>query len=148
MPLQTGTATQEPVASLVALTEEARRALGNRSGVPVASLPFRVGRERRTPSARSVPQEERRGATPQLNDVYLLDSMRKHLFVSGAHFAIDREADSFVLMDRGSACGTVVAGTRVGGRRTGGRTELRSGDEIVVGTRTSPYVYRFEVASE
>jgi hypothetical protein len=43
-----GTAvTPPPVATLVAITEEATHALGGRSGVPVTTFPFRVGRERR-----------------------------------------------------------------------------------------------------
>ncbi|MDA1185929.1 MAG: hypothetical protein O2930_14960, partial [Acidobacteria bacterium] len=94
------TATHPPVASLVAATEEARHALGGRSDVRVTTLPFRVGRERR--EAGSTPPafaDQRRGTAPQLNDVYLLDSMRKQLYVSGAHFAIDRDADAFVLLD-------------------------------------------------
>ena len=146
---QEATATPPPAALLVATTEEATRALGGRSEVRVTTLPFRVGRERRGGySARPASFDQRIGAHRQLNDVYLLDSMRKHLYVSGEHFAIERAADTFVLLDRGSACGTVVGGTRVGGDRTGGRSALRSGDEIVVGTRRSPYVFRFEIATD
>ena len=52
----------------------------------------------------------------------------------------------FFLADCGSACGTIVAGSRIGGHRKGGRTELRNGDEVVVGTYKSPYVFRFRVA--
>lgn len=52
----------------------------------------------------------------------------------------------FFLTDRRSACGTIVAGRRIGGRRKGGRTELRDGDEVIVGTSKSPYVFRFRVA--
>ena len=146
---QVAPTTRPPVASLVATTEEATLALGGRSEVRVTTLPFRIGRERRVAgSTRPASFDLRRGAAPQLNDVYLLDPPRKHLQVSGEHFAIERAADTFLLLDRGSACGTVVAGTRVGGDRAGGRAALHSGDEIVVGTRRSPYVFRFEVATD
>jgi len=67
------------------------------------------------------------------------------LNISREHFAIECAGSQFVLVDLGSACGTIVAGTPVGGGRTGGRTELRSGDEIVVGTDTSPYLFRFKI---
>lgn len=149
MTIQGTATTHPPTASLVATTEEAVRALGGQPGLRVTSFPFRVGRERRVAaSRRPASTDQRLGAVPQLNDVYLLDSVRKQLFISGEHFVIEREAGTFALLDRGSACGMVVAGTRVGGDRAGGRTTLRSGDEIVVGHRRSPYVFRFEVAAE
>ncbi len=145
---QEPTATPRPVASLVATTEEATQALGGRSDVRVETFPFRVGRERRVEtSARSGSEDLRIGVEPQLNDVYLPDPLRKHLHISGKHFAVEHVADKFFLRDRGSACGTIVAGRQIGGDRKGGRTELRSGDEIVVGTERSPYVFRFELAT-
>ena len=138
-----------PVASLVATTEEATRALGGRSDVRVTTFPFRVGRERRVrASAQPTSGDLRLGVESQLNDVYLPDPLRKRLHISGKHFAVEYAADKFFLRDRGSECGTIVAGRRIGGHRKGGRTELRSGDEIVVGTDTSPYVFRFEVATD
>jgi len=70
------------------------------------------------------------------------------LQISREHFAIERATGSYFLVDRGSACGTIVAGRHIGGDRAGGRTELRSGDEIVVGTDGSPYVFRFEIATD
>ena len=51
------------------------------------------------------------------------------------------------VVDRGSVRGTIVAGRQIGGNRAGGRTELRSGDVIIVGTSTSEYVFRFEIKS-
>jgi len=89
--------------------------------------------------------ERRLGNVPKANDVYLVEPTSSVSRVSREHFAIEYAVDQFVLVDRGSACGTIMAGKRVGGNRTGGRVELRSGDEIVVGTHGSPYVFRFEL---
>jgi pSer/pThr/pTyr-binding forkhead associated (FHA) protein len=143
-----GTAVTPPrVATLVAITEEATHALGGRSGVPVTTFPFRVGRERRVgPPAYPTSGELRLGVESPLNDFYLPDPARKHLHISAKHFAVEYVDETFFLRDRGSACGTIVAGQRIGGKRKGGRIKLRSGDEIVIGTDTSPYVFRFEVA--
>jgi predicted component of type VI protein secretion system len=88
--------------------------------------------------------EQRRGAAPELNDVYLPEDPAAALQIAGAHFTIVDVDGEFFLTDRGGSCGTVVAGQRLGGRRKGGRTELRDGDEIIVGTRSSPYVFRFQ----
>ena len=99
------------------------------------------------PPAAPVLIELRLGAAPELNDLYLLEpSWEDLLHISREHFAVEHAEHQFFLIDRCSACGTIVAGTQVGGDRTGGRTELRSGDEIIVGTDTSPYVFRFDVS--
>ena len=84
---------------------------------------------------------------PQLNDVYLLEPSAELLQISREHFAIQYEGDQLFVVDRGSVCGTIVAGKQIGGNRVGGRTELRSGDVIIVGTSTSEYVFRFEIRS-
>ena len=146
---QESAATRPPVALLVATTDEARRSLGDKSNLRIATFPYRVGRERRVAgSAHPRSADLRLGVAPQLNDLHLIDPWRKHLQISREHFAIEYTADGFFLLDRGSACGTIVAGRHIGGDRTGGRTELRSGDEIVVGTDTSPFVFRFEIATD
>lgn len=138
-----------PVAALVATTGEATRSLGDRPNVRFATFPCRVGRERRGPtSARPKSADLRLAVAPQQNDIYLLEPYRKHLHVSREHFAIEFAANKFLLSDRGSACGTIVAGPHIGGDGTRRRTELRSDDEIVVGTDGSPYVFRFELATD
>jgi len=138
-----------PVDSLVATTEEATRALGGRSEVRVTTFPFRVGRDRRVGAfAHPTSRDLRLGVESQSNDVYLPDPLKKHLHISGEHFAVEYATDKSFLRDRGSACGTIVAGRQIGGVRKEGRTELRSGDEIVVGTDRSPYVFRFETADD
>lgn len=135
------------VAVLVATTREATLALGGRRDVRVTRLPFKVGRECRLAALADPSLLERRtGHAPQMNDVYLVEPSAAGVsHVSREHFAIEYAVDQFVLVDRGSACGTSVAGTQVGGNRSGGRTPLRSGDEIIVGTHESPFVFRFEI---
>lgn len=137
-------------ATLVAVTEEAQRVLGGAREVRVTQFPFKVGRERRTPeSDRHLPPEvkqRRSGEAPPLNDLYLREKSNESLHISGAHFAIECVDDQFFLVDRGSACGTIVAGRRVGGHREGGRIELRDGDEVIVGTGRSRYVFQFRIA--
>jgi pSer/pThr/pTyr-binding forkhead associated (FHA) protein len=69
------------------------------------------------------------------------------LHISREHFSIELVGGEFFVVDRGSACGTIVGGTRLGGALQGGRTGLRHGDQIKVGTEESPYIFQFEVVS-
>ena len=135
------------LARLVALTDEAAAALGGRREVPVSRWPFRVGRHRRQLADGDAVGQERRGdSEPAENDLYLRETNGGHsLHISGTHFEIGLESDGFMLVDRGSACGTIVAGRRIGGHRRGGQARLQDGDEVVVGTSKSPYVFRFAV---
>lgn len=132
---------------LVAVTEEAARALGGARALRVTQFPFKVGRERRSYLVDDrlpvdVPQR-RRGEAPPVNDAYLLEEASGSLHISGAHFAIECIDTRFFLVDRGSSCGTMVAGDLIGGNRKGGRTELRDGDEVIVGNGRSRYIFRF-----
>ncbi len=140
----------QPEATLVATTEEARRALGGAGEVRVAQGSLSVGRDRRSPlDDAGLPtemREQRLDEAQPLNDVYLLEHQSRASHISGAHFVIEYTDGLFYLTDRGSACGTIVAGRRIGGHQKGGRTELRDGDEVIVGTHKSPYVFRFRVA--
>lgn len=141
------------VVSLVAVTPEAERALCGTREIRVTRFPFKVGREcRAADSDRSRPlglQQQRLGIAPEVNDMYLVEPPYADLFyISREHFAIERVGNRFFLTDRGSACGTIVAGKQVGGDRVGGRTELQSGDVIILGTYETGYVFRFEVSTE
>ncbi len=138
------------VATLVAVTNEAKLALGGRREVHITRFPFKIGRESRVAPPTNPPIVERRpGTAPESNDAYLVERAGAHLLqISREHFAIEYASDQFFLVDRGSACGTIVAGTRIGGHQKGGRTELRDGDEVIVGTNKSPYVFRFEIVPE
>jgi pSer/pThr/pTyr-binding forkhead associated (FHA) protein len=60
--------------------------------------------------------------------------------VSREHFLIDTKHELYVLIDRGSFCGTIV-----GGQRAGGQIELRNEDVVIIGTVDSPYVFKFVV---
>ncbi len=118
-------ASSSPVAALVATTKEARRALDAPHEVRVMTFPFKVGTESRV-AAPADPAliELRLGATPQLNDVYLVEpTWADALQISREHFPIEHADNQFFLVGQGSACGTIVAGTQAGGDRTTGRTE-------------------------
>lgn len=136
-------------ATLVAVTPEAERALGGAHEVRLTHFPFRFGRESRSPNTdRTRPMGLRLGTAPQLNDIYLLEPPYSDIFyISREHFAIECVDNQFALVDRGSACGTIVSGKTIGSDRGGGRVELRHGDTIIVGTDESRYVFRFEIAS-
>ena len=91
-------------------------------------------------------REQRLGEAVPLNDVYLLEDASNTLQISVTHFAIEYVDGLFSRTDRGSCCGTSVAGARIGGHRKGGRVQLREGDEVILGTRRSPYIFRFRIA--
>jgi pSer/pThr/pTyr-binding forkhead associated (FHA) protein len=127
---------------LLALTEDSRAALRGEQKV-IERFPFRMGRESRlNPAAPPSVTERRLRASSQLNDIYLVEHGGV-LNVSREHFLIERDGDTFFLVDRGSACGTIVEGRTVGGDRAGGRVELHDHDVIIVGTPTSPFVFKF-----
>jgi hypothetical protein len=132
---------------LIATSDEARRAIAGESHT-IDRLPFRVGRESRSVGDRLASQaERRRGTVGQVNDVYLLeDPLAQSHHISREHFLIDAGQGLFYVVDRQSACGTIVAGRMVGGDRIGGRVELHDQDVIVAGTSASPYSFRFVVS--
>jgi pSer/pThr/pTyr-binding forkhead associated (FHA) protein len=129
---------------LIALTDEARHALGGKTAVTFSRMPFRVGRENRSMTSRLVATVERRlrGTLP-VNDLFLLEpSQPGRVHISREHFEIARAGGDLLLMDRKSACGTIVGDLLVG---DGGAAEvvLKDGDIIVVGSARSPYRYQF-----
>lgn len=130
----------EKSAFLKALTPEAQSCLG----VPrlqISKFPFRVGRESRV---KRVPGsfERRRQDSPLNNDLYLLES-GPPLNVSREHFQIERRNGDYYLVDKGSACGTLIEGIVVGGDRVGGEQRLANGDVIIVGTSESRHIFKF-----
>ena len=132
-------------ASLIALTPEAKAALGGAELV-IARLPFRVGREsrRRPHAAGRTIAERRKPKRPPTNELYLVEK-GEPFNVSRDHFQIQHNGTRYILVDRQSACGTIVEGAVVGGRGAGGAVQLNDGDVIVVGTSGSPYVFKFRV---
>ena len=128
-------------ARLVALTAEAQDALGGVPAAVISRFPALVGRRRSTASADIHVQAE--------TTLFLLDRADDHTrYISREHFAIEYGDGRFSVVDLRSACGTIVAGRRIGGNREGGQGELRDQDEIVIGTASSRYAFRFEVVSD
>lgn len=136
-----------PVATLVAVTKEAKRSLGGLAEVRITHFPFKVGRESRSSTvAETRLTELRLGVLPEVNDLYLVEPQWSDLMrISREHFVIEFDGQQFWLVDRHSACGTIVGSQQVGGNRRGGRMLLRPGDTIAVGPPYSEYVFRFVI---
>ena len=139
-----------PEAVLKAMTPEAVTAtpLGKiESGViRIESFPFRVGREARVALVDGelmvLDRRPKTGHEKPSNDLYLQDA-GKTLNISREHFQIDSTPDGYVLVDRGSACGTSVNGVPVGGSDAGGSASLNDGDTIGIGNESTPYLFTF-----
>lgn len=113
--------------------------------IKMMKFPYRVGREARTHLMAKLPifGERRNTRAQPNNDLYIRD-MGRPLNVSREHFLIEKHEDgSYELIDRGSACGTIVNGNVIGGEYTGGRCPLFDGDTIVVGTHESAIAFEF-----
>lgn len=136
-----------PPASLVAVSDEARAALGNRADVRIKGFPFNVGREGRIGRFEKfkLEVERRLSRHPALNDLYLVEPSSDTLHISREHFAIGYVDGQHVLVDRESALGTIVAGTQVGSDQRARQVALHDGDLITVGDASSPYVFRFQI---
>ena len=139
-----------PVAALRAETDAARSALGERDVVRITRFPFNVGRESRATGLQKLKLEIelRRGQAPPLNDLFLIDRSAGGRNISREHFRIDRIGDRFVVVDRGSTCGTIVAGRSIGKNSPTSETDVLDGDIIVVGVPDSPYRLRFRIEQQ
>ena len=139
-----------PRAVLEPLTLEASAALPqflrNVGYAVIHKFPFRIGRESRVRATeRGLERIERHRLTDDAisnNDLYLVDS-GQYLNVSREHLQIEIRNGAYVVADRGSACGTRVGDEAIGGDDQLGASHLHDGDVIVIGTKTSPYQYRF-----
>lgn len=134
---------------LIALTDEARHALGGKSVVHFSRVPFRVGRENRSVTSRLVATVERRlRGTAPVNDLFLLEASQPgRVHISREHFEIARVGADLIVMDRKSACGTTVGDCTLGGS-AGHEVVLTDGDVIVLGSSRSPYRYQFRLSDE
>jgi len=128
-------------AFLKPLTPEAEAGLGTKL-YQITRFPFRVGRESRGKRELHYPNSRRFMDSMQNNDLYLVE-MKQPLNISREHFQIEQRDDGFFIVDRGSACGTLVEGIAIGGERKGGRHPLLSGDVIIVGASESRYIFKF-----
>jgi pSer/pThr/pTyr-binding forkhead associated (FHA) protein len=132
----------ESTVFLKALTPEARNALGG-AILKITHFPFRVGRESRLGETSSFfAGSRRKPESMPNNDLYLVDPGTV-LNVSREHFLIDVNERGYFLVDRCSACGTIVEGELVGERKKGGTRQLQNQDVIIVGTSESRYVFKF-----
>jgi hypothetical protein len=133
---------------LRSVTPTARLSIGDE--ITLDRFPFRVGREGRknAPKNRRRLRERRTAASvAKTNELYVKD-FGKSVNVSREHFQIEAKDDgSYELVDRGSACGTIVSDQVVGGNFIGGRCPLKFGDSIIVGTRESTIAFEFCLAS-
>ena len=119
---------------LSGVTREATDALGGQS-VEVRTMPFRIGRQDQMGDSDVL----------SLNDLYLEDT--KPYSISRNHCMLSRIDEELVVIDRGSATGTLVNGKRIGGERSRGRASLSAGqNEVTLGAGKSPY--KFSVAWE
>ena len=138
-----------PIAVLEALTPEAVAAVPEGycidEYIPIRQYPFRIGRESRVKmvdGALHRVERPKSGQHQPNNDLYLVD--RGVLFnISREHAQIEQESHGYVLVDRGSAAGTKINDEPIGGNDTGGRMKISDGDEIRIGTKASPYRFRF-----
>ncbi len=143
-----------PKAVLKALTQAAKDAIAHCAivddMVSIRQYPFNIGRESRVQMiGKSLEVMERRkfdDSKPN-NDLYLLDRGRM-LNISREHLLIEKDKDSYLLVDRGSACGTGVNDVRIGGHDKGGTGELKDGDIIAIGAKDTPYRYEFIVLDD
>ncbi len=112
--------------------------------IPVRTFPFRVGRESRVriidDRIERIERIRKDVAVPN-NELYLVDY--GHLLnISREHFQIEKNGSRFFIYDRGSACGTRV-NDKEAGLEGDDTVELFDNDIITVGTRQSPYQFKF-----
>jgi len=142
----------EPMAALKAMTPEARDSIPHDSlmeqdMITISQLPFKVGRESRVRNieGKQVKTERSKlGDRGPNNNLYLIDICRP-LHISREHFQIEIDSSGYILIDRGSACGTAVGTTTIGGHDSGGGARLNDGDIIAVGAKDTPYLFKFVV---
>jgi pSer/pThr/pTyr-binding forkhead associated (FHA) protein len=134
-------------AYLKALTPEARTAIGGLYH-KITRFPFRVGRESRIAARTPSPHDPHRllDSAPN-NDLYIFEPGTM-LNVSREHFLIDLRDGVYIIVDRGSSCGTLVEGEPVGERKKGGWRRLENNDVIIVGTSESRFIFKFVIQQD
>ncbi len=138
-----------PIAVLKAVTPEAKKAVPQpmlvEGVVCIRSFPFKVGRESRIKKINGKLERIERvklDDRPPSNDLYLVDD--GHLLnISREHFQIEKKGNEYMLLDRGSACGTQVSGVSVGGDDSPGSVALKDGDIVCIGIKKSPFIFQF-----
>jgi len=140
-----------PLAVLKIMTIETENAINENclasEYLGIWKFPFRIDRESRTQTVNGKALESERqknSITAPNNDIYLIDH-GEYLQISRQHFQIEKTESGYVLRDRGSACGTTINADTIGGEDTGGTCELHDGDIIKIGSKHSPYQFKFIV---
>jgi len=129
---------------LTALTPEGARTFGARA-INIPHFPFRIGREsRRLKWTEQGLVGEKRRAAPPNNDLYLVEELEP-MNVSREHFLIGRDDHGYFVLDRGSACGTLVEGEAIGAQTGNSRAPLHDHDVIIVGTSLSRFIFKFRL---
>jgi len=138
-----------PVAILKAITPESKSAIANNclgnEVIGIWHFPFRVGRESRVQYVDSemIPSERVKITSGKPNnDIYLIDH-GQYLQISRQHISIEKTDSGYLLVDRESACGTMVNSQKIGSEDTGGSEALKDGDIIKLGSEDSPYEFQF-----
>ena len=138
-----------PRAVLKAMTSQAKEAIpeNNRHDdlVRIDYFPYKVGREFRVRVVKGgyeILERRKQESNSSNNDLYLIDN-DLFLNISRQHFAIEESEKGFFIVDKGSACGTIVGENTIGGKDKGGTCQLEDGDIIVLGIEGSPFQYQF-----
>jgi len=138
-----------PKAVLKAVTEESKHSITRREFghdiIPIYNYPFKIGREARVNyvDGEVILQERHKlsGKEPN-NDIYLLDN-GQFLQISREHCSVVSQNDTYTLVDRGSACGSIVNQFSIGGDDRNGSMPLKDGDIITLGSKESHYKFKF-----
>jgi len=138
-----------PKALLLALTKTSKYSIikdtQTKDTIPIFTYPFRIGREARVEfvKGKAVLQERHKlGGQKPNNDTYLLDN-GDFLQISREHCSIVKSDGTYILEDRGSACGSMVNSFEVGGDDRSASYPLSDGDIITLGSKESEYKYKF-----
>ena len=108
---------------------EAGKDVLNDGEMEINKFPFKVGREQSSGGLDCLSD----------NDLYLRDS--QPLNVSRNHFSVDNVRGDIVVVDRGSRLGTIVNGKKIKEQYI----LKKSINEITVGMRNSPFVFKLEI---
>jgi CRP-like cAMP-binding protein len=117
------------------LTPQAKAACGGQERIEVASFPFRIGRS------------TEHGQSDPFHPTNLLLHDEQPFHVSRAHCALEFERNALVLLDRGSALGTVLDGDEIGIEAGVLSAPLEVGvHEMALGGEKGPFRFRITVA--
>lgn len=140
-----------PKAVLKAVSDSAKNSIAKRvfshDIIPIYNYPFRIGREARvqyTDGEVILQERHKLGGHEPNNDTYLLDN-GQFLQISREHCSIVKNpvTGTYILQDRGSACGSRINKFAVGGDDSNGSCPLQDGDIITLGSKESEYKFKF-----